>query len=46
MKMIDYKGKCIKRALSKYSDVCRSYSEMQDDYAKFLQLNEDVKEFS
>ena len=46
MKKIDYKGKCIKRALSKCSDVCRSYSEIQDDYARFLQLNDDVKAFS
>lgn len=46
MKKIDYKGKCIKRALSKCSDVCRSYSEMQDDYARFLQINDDVKAFS
>ena len=46
MKKIDYKGKCIKRSLTKCSDVCRSYSEMQDDYARFLQLNDNVKAFS
>ena len=46
MKKVDYKGRCIKRQLSKCKDVCRSYSEMQDDYARFLQINDDVKAFS
>ena len=46
MKKVDYKGRCIKRQLSKFQDVCRSYSEMQDDYARFLQVNEEVASFS
>ena len=46
MKKVDYKGRCIKRQLSKCKDVCRSYSEMQDDYARFLQVNEEVKQFT
>ena len=46
MKKFDYKGRCIKRQLSKCKEVCRSYSEMQDDYARFLQINDDVKAFS
>ena len=46
MKKVDYKGRCIKRQLSKCKDICRSYSEMQDDYARFLQINDDVKAFS
>ncbi len=46
MKKVDYKGRCIKRQLSKCKDVCRSYSEMQDDYARFLQVNEEVESFS
>ena len=46
MKKVDYKGRVIKRQLSKCKDVCRSYSEMQDDYARFLQINDDVKAFS
>ena len=36
MKKVDYKGRVIKRQLSKCKEVCRSYSEMQDDYARFL----------
>ena len=46
MKKVDYKGRCIKRKLDKCKEVCRSYSEMQDDYARFLQINDDVKAFS
>ena len=46
MKKVDYKGRCIKRQLSKCKDVCRSYSEMQDDYAKFLQIDDNVKAFA
>ena len=46
MKKVDYKGRVIKRQLSKCKDICRSYSEMQDDYARFLQINDDVKAFS
>ena len=46
MKKVDYKGRVIKRQLSKCKEVCRSYSEMQDDYARFLQINDDVKAFS
>ena len=42
MKKVDYKGRCIKRQLSKCKDVCRSYSEMQDDYARFLQVDDNV----
>ena len=45
MKKFDYKGRCIKRQLGKCKDVCRSYSEMQDDYAKFLQIDDNVREF-
>ena len=46
VKKIDYKGRCIKRQLSKCKDVCRSYSEMQDDYARFLQVDDNVQEFT
>ena len=46
MKKVDYKGRVIKRQLSKCKDVCRSYSEMQDDYARFLQIDDSVKEFT
>ena len=45
MKKFDYKGRCIKRQLSKCKEVCRSYSEMQDDYARFLEIDDNVKEF-
>ena len=46
MKKVDYKGRVIKRQLSKCKDVCRSYSEMQDDYARFLEIDDNVKEFT
>ena len=46
LKKVDYKGRIIKRQLSKCKDVCRSYSEMQDDYARFLQIDDSVKEFT
>ncbi len=46
MKKVDYKGRVIKRQLSKCKDVCRSYSEIQDDYARFLQIDDNVKEFT
>lgn len=46
MKKVDYKGRCIKRQLSKCKDICRSYSEMQDDYARFLQVDDNVQEFT
>ena len=46
MKKVDYKGRCIKRQLSKCKDICRSYSEMQDDYARFLQVDDNVISFA
>lgn len=46
MQKVNFKGKCIKRQLSKCKDVCRSYSVMQDDYARLLNHLEEVKEFS
>ena len=46
MKKVDYKGRVIKRQLSKCKDICRSYSEMQDDYARFLQVDDNVKAFA
>ena len=46
MKKVDYKGRVIKRQLSKCKDICRSYSEIQDDYARFFYLYYDVKAFS
>lgn len=45
MKKVDYKGRVIKRQLSKCKEVCRSYSEMQDDYARFLQVDDNVRGF-
>ena len=45
MKKVDYKGRCIKRKLDKCKEVCRSYSEMQDDYSRFLQVDDNVIEF-
>ena len=44
MKKVYYKGRVIKRQLIKCKDVCCSYSEMQDDYARFLQVDDNVRE--
>ena len=45
MKKVDYKRRVIKRQLSNCKDICLSYSEMQDDYARFLQIDDNVCEF-
>ena len=39
-----YKGKCLKRKLSKCKDVCRTYSEIGDKYALKLEENDDILE--
>lgn len=40
----NYKGKCIKRKLSKCEDFCRTYSEIADVYAQKLEESEEILE--
>ncbi|MBQ7977566.1 MAG: hypothetical protein IJ301_03110 [Clostridia bacterium] len=40
----NYKGKCLKRKLSKCKDVCRTFSEIGDKYALKLEENDDIVE--
>ena len=44
MQKKNYKGKCIKRKLSKCADVCRTYSEIADVYAQKLEASPDIAE--
>ena len=45
MRRKGYKGRTQKRALSKCSQVCRTYSDIQFAYAEVLEKNDDVEEF-
>ena len=40
------KTRCIKLNLSKSSDVCRCYSELQSKYARILEARDDVELFT
>ena len=40
----NYKGKCIKRKLSKCKDFCRTFSEIADVYAQKLEESEEILE--
>lgn len=40
----NYKGKCIKRKLSKCEDVCRTFSEIADVYAQKLEESPEIVE--
>lgn len=40
----NYKGKCIKRKLSKCSDVCRTYNAIADVYVQKLEASEEIAE--
>ena len=46
MRKANYKGKCQKRSLSKCTEVCRTYNEIQFAYADVLENREDIIEFS
>lgn len=43
MKKKNYKGKCVKKSVSKAKDVCRTYNEIQFKYLDVLQDNPDIK---
>lgn len=44
MRKKGYKGRCQKKNLSKCSEVCRSYDEIQFAYADVLNAREDIEE--
>ena len=45
MQKKNYKGRCVKRNLSKCKGVCRTYNPIQEAYADVLQNENDVAEF-
>ena len=45
MQKKNYKGRCVKRNLSKCSGVCRTYTPLQEAYADVLQKEKDIAEF-
>lgn len=44
MRKKNYKGRCIKKSISKAKDVCRVYDRIQFFYLDVLQDNPDIKE--
>ena len=40
----NYKGRCIKKSVSKSKEVCRTYNELQLAYLDSLQSNDDITE--
>ena len=44
MRKKGYKGRCQKRTLSKCKEVCRTYDEIQFQYASLLESQEDIQE--
>ena len=44
MRKKDFKGRCIKKAISKSKEICRTYDPIQEKYLDLLQDREDVKE--
>lgn len=45
MQKTNYKGRCVKRSLSKCKGVCRTYTPLQEAYADVLQKEKDIAEF-
>ncbi len=45
MRKKNYKGRCVKRAVAKCTDVCRSYDAIQSAYADLLAQDDDIAEF-
>ncbi len=45
MRKVNYKGRCIKRKLSKCKDVCRTFDEIQLKAADMFQASEEIIEF-
>lgn len=44
MRKKNYKGRCIKKSVSKAKDICRTYDEIQLSYLDVLQNNPQIKE--
>ena len=44
MRKKNFKGRCEKRMLSKYTEVCRTYDAIQYAYADLLQASHGIKE--
>ncbi len=40
----DYKGRCVKKAISKSKEICRTYDPIQEKYLDLVQEREDVTE--
>ena len=45
MRKKNYKGRCVKRTLSKCKGICETYDNIQSVYADVLQNYDNVKEF-
>ena len=45
MRKLHYKGRCVKRSLSKCKDICRTYDKIQTAFADWLQENDDIISF-
>ena len=45
MRKKNYKGRCVKRTLSKCKGICKTYDNIQSVYADVLQNSEAIKEF-
>ena len=44
MRKKDFKGRCVKKTLSKCKVVCKTYDNIQTAYADILQAESDIKE--
>ena len=44
MRKKDFKGRCVKKNLSKCKVVCKTYDKIQTAYADMLQADNDIKE--
>lgn len=44
MRKKDFKGRCVKKNLSKCKVVCKTYDKIQTVYADILQTDNDIKE--
>ena len=44
MRKKDYKGRCVKKAISKSKEICRTYDPIQEKYLDLVQEREDVTE--
>lgn len=44
MRKKNYKGRCVKKSVSKAKDICRTYDEIQLSYLDVLQGNPDIQE--